>query len=578
MRLALAQINPTVGDFSKNSLLIKDFINKAIQQKADIVIFPELSLCGYSPEDLLLRLDFLKETEKTLKEIVEFTTDKEIVVVLGYPKLGEDKNLYNTLGVIYRGKLLGEYYKHYLPNYGVFDEYRYFKPGNHKLVLTLKDQQKEIKIGFLICEDVWHPTLAREYSLLGIDLLVVINASPYEVGKFERKIEFVPARSTDGLYYTAYVNLVGGQDSLVFDGKSFVVSPKGEILGVAKAFEDDLLVIDIDTEETTRCRRRDQRIKEASLCETENFPTEIITLQKEINKELQREFIPWKKLQREEEIFKALVRGVKDYFHKQGFKKAILGLSGGIDSALTAVIATEALGRENVLALYMPTKFNSNESYEDAQRLAKNLGISFKVVEIEPFFERFEDLFSSMFENWNFDVADENIQARIRANVLFYFSNKLGYVVLATSNKSEAAVGYTTIYGDMAGGFAPLKDVYKTWVYQLARWYNQTKGWEIIPERILTKPPSAELRPNQKDQDSLPPYEVLDKILILLIEEGYSVEDIVRKGFEPSVVRKVVQMLRRAEYKRKQAPLGVKITPVSFDKDWRMPIVNRFEV
>ncbi len=572
MRLSLVQLNPTVGDLKGNTDLIKYYLSKAEEEGADLVVFPELSLVGYPPEDLLLREDFLKKAETHLKEIISYTSSLESVAVFGYPKLSEEGFLYNTLGVAYKGRLLGEYYKTFLPNYGVFDEYRYFERGSHLLTLRFKDG---VKVGFLICEDIWHPTLAREYSLLGVHLLVAINASPYEVGKFERKLKFVSARSTDGLFCTAYANLVGGQDSLVFDGRSFVVSPSGELKLSAPPFEEGIFTVDLDLDSSIRSRLRDQRLKEASICETVSRKVIQIEVNRTTSPFKGKEGTIFKALSFEEEVFKALVLGIKDYFRKQGFEKAILGLSGGIDSALTAVLATEALGKENVLALYMPTKFNSNESYEDAKRLAENLGITFKVVEIEPFFERFEELFSGMFENWRFDVADENIQARIRANVLFYFSNKGGYIVLATSNKSEAAVGYTTIYGDMAGGFAPIKDVYKTWVYRLARWYNESRGKEVIPERILKKPPSAELRPNQTDQDTLPPYEVLDEILMLYIEEGLSDREIAERGFDLGTVEKVIKLVHRAEYKRKQSPIGIKITKVAFDKDWRFPIVKK---
>ena len=573
MRLALAQINPTVGDFSGNTRLIREYIEKAQTQKADLVIFPELSLCGYLPEDLLLREDFLRKSQRALEEIVAYSQRVDSVIVLGYPKLSEEGFLYNALGVIYKGNLLGEYYKRYLPNYGVFDEYRYFRRGEHLLLLEMGE--KPAKVGFLVCEDVWHPTLAREYALLGIDLLVVINASPYEVGKFEKKLKFVTARSTDGLYYTAYVNLVGGQDSLVFDGRSFVVSPQGKIVKLAKPFEEELLIADIDTSAVTKNRLRDQRVKEATICE--RVLSEVITVkvEKGLTKPSAERGETYNPPEEEEEIFQALVVGIRDYFRKQGFKKAVIGLSGGIDSSLVAVLAAEALGRENVLGVYMPTVFNSTQSYEDAKTLAQNLGIDFRVIEIEPFFERFEELFKTMFENWKFDTADENIQARLRANILFYISNKEGYIVLSTSNKSESAVGYTTIYGDMAGGFAPIKDVYKTWVYRLARWYNRKKGREVIPRSVLIKPPSAELRPNQRDQDSLPPYEVLDQILILYIEEGLSKEEIVQRGFDPQTVERVINLIARAEYKRKQAPLGIKVTKTAFDKDWRMPIVKK---
>ena len=573
MRLALVELNPVVGDFEGNLTKIVEAVKEADRKGADLIIFPELVLTGYTPEDLLLREDFLKQTDETLRRLINRLEETEAVVVLGYPKLSEEGFLYNTLGVVYKGELLGEYYKHYLPNYGVFDEYRYFKPGEHLLLLNYG----KVKVGFLICEDIWHPSLAREYALLGVDLLVAINASPYEVGKFNRKLKFVSARSTDGLYYTAYVNLVGGQDSLVFDGRSFVVSPQGEILYVSKPFCEEISIVEIDTETVKRCRLRDQRVKEASICEVVGRKVVTVEVDREPKGTVKESSFNYHPPRFEEELYLALVTGIRDYFHKQGFKRAILGISGGIDSALVATLAVKALGKDNVLGLYMPTKFNSNESYEDAKRLAENLGITFKVVEIEPFFERFEELFSQMFKNWSFDVADENIQARIRANVLFYFSNKEGYIVLATSNKSEAAVGYTTIYGDMAGGFAPIKDVYKTWVYRLAKWINEKEGKELIPERIIEKPPSAELRPNQKDQDTLPPYEVLDAILMMYIEDGLSVEEITARGFERSIVERVVKMVHRAEYKRKQSPLGVKVTRVSFDKDWRMPIVKRLK-
>ena len=574
MRIALAQVNPKVGDFDRNLSLVMEYSKKAHLGKADLVIFPELVLSGYPSDDWLLREEFLKEVEETLNRLVEFSKGIDPLVVVGYPRLTEEGFIYNTLGVIHKGKLVGEYYKHYLPNYGVFDEYRYYRRGEHLLTLEVGKGDKKTKVGFLICEDIWHPTLAREYALLGVHLLVAINASPYEVGKFEKKLKFVTARSTDGLYYTAYVNLVGGQDSLVFDGRSFVVSPQGQLVKVAKAFEEDLLLVDIEPQNAVRTRLRDQRVKEATICEVVSREVISLPVEKEINSSSEgKEILTYTPMEFEEEVFKALEVGIKDYFSKQGFKKAILGLSGGIDSALTAVLAAEALGAENVLALYMPTVFNSTTSYEDAKRLAENLGINFRVVEVEPFFERFEETFKNLFPDWRFDVADENIQARIRANILFYFSNKGGYIVLSTSNKSESAVGYTTIYGDMAGGFAPLKDVYKTWVYRLARWYNRHMGKEVIPQSILEKPPSAELRPNQTDQDTLPPYEVLDRILQLYIEENLPPSEIVKRGFEPQLVERVVKMLHRAEYKRKQAPIGVKITKVSFDRDWRMPIV-----
>jgi NAD+ synthase (glutamine-hydrolysing) len=598
-KIALAQINPKVGDFENNLKKIKQYIEKA--SEAHIIVFPELALVGYPPQDWLLRKEFLHKTKEALKELIEFSKNFQSIIVVGYPSYDEEGRVYNTAGIIYQGKCLAEYRKHHLPNYGVFDEYRYFQRGEELLIL----KHGKVKIGFLICEDAWYADLTQFYAQEGIHILLILNASPYEIEKFEKKLEFIPARSTDGQFFTAYVNLVGAQDSLVFDGRSFVVSPKGRILTIAKDFEEDLKIVPLDLSEVLRERLKEPRnkfLKEISkryhqMPIKEVFlPLEENKIQRKISEVKEEEKIKEEKFSENyevyrckylkeqnrqcpkwEEVFKALVLGIRDYFKKQGFKKAVIGLSGGIDSALVCVLATAALGKENVLTIYLPTKFNSNESYEDAKKLAENLEVEFKVIEIEEIFQQYENLFKSLFPKWKFDVADENIQARIRANILFYYSNKEGYIVLSTSNKSESAVGYTTIYGDMAGGLAPIKDLYKTWVYELARWYNQYMGKEVIPRRILEKPPSAELREGQKDQDTLPPYPILDKILQLYIEEGFSIEDIIRStGYEKELVLKVIKMLHRAEYKRKQAPLGIKVTRTSFDLDWRMPIVKSF--
>jgi len=564
LNLTLAQLNFTVGDVEGNKGKILKVIDE-YAKKTHIIAFPELALSGYLPEDLLLQPHFLGECKKALEEIVHHTRNYDVVVAVGLPYYEFD--LYNALAVIHKGEILGVYKKHYLPNYSVFDEYRYFRKGEEPLMIEVNGY----KVSFSICEDIWYPDgVERETALSGAELIVNVNASPYHVNKYSFKEGFLKARAEDNLCFVAYVNLVGGQDELVFDGRSLVISPFGKLIARAKAFEEDVLTVSLELEEVKRKRLLDLRWREGGYGRERLLIKRSISLSEREYTKPRVEENP----KEEEEIYKALKLGLWDYVRKNGFEKVILGLSGGIDSSLVACLAVDTLGKENVKGIYMPSQFSSKESYEDAKALAQNLGIEFHVIPIKEIYNAYFKEFKRELCEITFDVADENIQARIRANILFYFSNKFGYLVLSTSNKSETAVGYTTIYGDMAGGFAPIKDVYKTWVYKLAKYRNSLKP--DIPERVFKKPPSAELRPNQTDQDTLPPYEILDKILILYLEENLGPEEIIKRGLPKEAVYKTVKMIRRNEYKRKQAPVGPKITSRAFGKDWRMPITNKF--
>ncbi len=564
LNVTLAQINPVVGDIEGNIEKIKRAVMES-QDSSHLIAFPELVVSGYSPEDLLLRPDFVKECMEGVRRLAEDIKEVDALVVLGTPHY--DGDLFNSLYVIHKGEILGIYHKGRLPNYSVFDEKRYFREGEEPLLVEING----VRVGFSICEDIWYPDHLERYAVLsGAEVVVNINASPYHIGKQRFRESFVKARSEDNLCYVVYVNLVGGNDELVFDGRSMVVDPLGEVVGRAKAFEEDILSLTIDEGKVRRRRLLDLRWRNASkevdpfpVCASVNLPNKPVL-------EPRLEDSP----EGEEEIYRAIVLGTRDYLAKNGFEKAVIGLSGGIDSSLTACVAVDALGKERVLGVFLPTRFSSEESFQDARELAKNLGIEFHTVPIDGIYSTYEQELSHFFGELEFDTADENLQARIRANVLFYISNKKGHVVLSTSNKSESAVGYTTIYGDMSGGFAPLKDVYKTLVYKLAEYRNSVS--KVIPDRVFEKPPSAELRPDQRDQDTLPPYEILDGILVRYVEENMSPEEIAREGFEKDTIEKVIYMIRKSEYKRKQAPVGVKITPRAFGKDWRMPVVNKF--
>jgi len=564
LNVTLAQINPVVGDIRRNTDKVKEVVTKC-EETSHLIVFPELVVSGYFPEDLLLRIDFVRECMDAVEDLARSLKDAESLVVVGAPFYGED--LYNSLYLLYGGEVVGVYHKGRLPNYSVFDEKRYFREGKEPLLIELNDYI----VGFSICEDIWYPDgLERHTALSGAHLIVNVNASPYHIGKHSFREGFVRARAEDNICFVVYVNLVGGQDELVFDGRSMVVDPLGRIVARAKAFEEDTLTVSLDLEMSRRRRLADLRWRTAS-SEIEPSPAvRRIQLPSRTPVENRLEESP----DGEEELYKALVAGTRDYAIKNGFEKVVIGLSGGMDSSLTACIAADAVGAEKVLGLFMPSRFSSKESFEDARKLALNLGIDFHTVPIDQIFTTYLNDLTHTFGSLSFDTADENLQARIRANLLFYVSNKFGYLVLSTSNKSESATGYTTIYGDMAGGFAPLKDVYKTTVYRIASYRNSLE--KVIPERVFRKPPSAELRPDQRDQDTLPPYEILDPILKLYVEENLSPEEIISRGFDRGTVLKVVKMVRRAEYKRKQAPIGVKVTPRAFGKDWRMPVANRF--
>lgn len=569
LRVTIAQLNPTLGDFEENLKKAKEALEVAEKDKSDVVVFPELFLSGYPPEDLVMRLSFLKENRESLEEFASLTRGKDTVCVVGF--VDSDEDVYNAAAVVKDGEILGVYRKMFLPNYSVFDEKRYFKPGDKLMVLKMGD----VRVGITICEDIWNPVEPLASLSLGNNVHVVLNlsASPYYIGKPSLREKYLSVKSYDHHVALVYCNMVGAQDELVFDGGSLVVDAKGNLVARAKFFEEDVLTVDLDLEENLRTTILDPRRRHLSVS---NFDVVYVETEKPKEKveELRGrvEAIP----SREEEIFKALVLGLRDYVRKNGFKKVVLGLSGGMDSSFVAVVAVEALGKENVKGVLMPSMYTSKASVEDALQLANNLGMETIILPITEVFESYLKALEEVFAGTERDITEENLQARIRGNYLMALSNKFGWLVLTTGNKSEIATGYTTLYGDMAGGFAVIKDVYKTDVYRVGRWYNEWKGREIIPRRVFEKPPSAELRPGQTDQEKLPPYEVLDEILRLYIEENLDPQEIVEKGFDKEVVLRVLEMVRRNEYKRRQAPIGPKISTRAFGRDWRMPITNGF--
>ncbi len=582
LRLALAQINTTVGDIQGNRAKIEEWLDKARAKKADFVLFPELAITGYPPEDLLLKPDFIAAARQALEELLPATAG--MTVTLGLP-VANHYDLFNAAAFIQDGRLLGVYPKHYLPNYGVFDENRYFGSGRETLLFDLEGD----RIGVSICEDIWYPGGPPQWqALMGAELLANISASPYARGKGEARERMMGTRAGDNVAFVAYCNLVGGQDELVFDGRSLVFGPDGRLLARGPMFEEALLIVDIDLDEVFRRRLHDPRYRQsrenlrAQAERGEQFRT--------ISGHRISQALPQAHLQRTSdinaapdslgEVYQALVLGTRDYVHKNGFQNVVLGLSGGIDSALTAVIAVDALGPEHVTGVSMPSRFSSEHSKSDALQLAQNLGIRFLTIPIEqPFAAMLETLNGPPdfpFRGTEFDVAEENIQARLRGVILMALSNKFGWLLLSTGNKSENAVGYATLYGDMAGGFAVIKDVPKTLVWELARWRNEQSSTPLIPDQIITKPPSAELRPNQLDTDSLPPYDILDPILEMYIEQDMGPDEIVACGYDPALVARIIRMVDRNEYKRRQAAPGVKITVRAFGKDRRLPITNHY--
>ncbi len=554
LRIGLAQINFTLGDLEGNTQKIIQNIQLAKDYGVDIVSFPELGVTGYPPEDLLLKPKFIEDNLKYLKEITESTIGN-IVSIVGFVDKNKD-DIYNAAAVIQNGRISVIYHKMLLPNYGVFDEKRYFSPGDKPLVFGIG----KCLFGVSICEDIWQNNgPVEKMALAGAKLIININASPYHMGKVKEREDIVIKQAKDNGVFISYTNLIGGQDELVFDGQSMVVDNKGKIIKRAAAFREELLLVDLDIP-----------------VDGQNSNRKIIRLEPVVTRE-EKVSLPKKDYQvlsPIEEVYKALCLGLKDYIQKNGFKKVVVGLSGGVDSALVATLAVDALGRDNVTGIFMPSRYSSLESEVDVQLLAKNLEINFKSISIEHIYKLYLLFFESHFIGLQRDVTEENIQARIRGNILMAFSNKFNWMVLTTGNKSEMSTGYATLYGDMAGGFALIKDVPKTLVYKLCEYRNSLK--EIIPERILTKAPTAELRANQKDTDSLPEYEILDSILKAYVEEDKSQEEIIKAGFDPETVKKVINLVDKSEYKRRQAPPGIKITPKAFGRDRRMPITNKY--
>ena len=594
-RLALAQINPTVGDIPGNTAKILDYLERAQEAQADLVAFPEMATTGYPPEDLLFKTSFLTDNVAAMEKVA--AASKGIAVVLGYVNIlslnrkpdgdrgpGDmGPQINNAAAICYDGRLLDTYQKIFLPNYGVFDEQRYFKKGSVCPVYRIGG----VLVGVNICEDIWYPvgptTVQRQ---AGAELIININASPFHAGKRAFREEMIAQRASDHGLAVAYVNTVGGQDELVFDGGSIIYDAAGSLAARGPAFQESLVIADLEFAGVSTRRKQGPAEATAAAVEAVGTP-KTLTVSEALCAGAGAGKMPLEErpiaaaMEGAEEVYRALVLGTGDYLRKSGFSKALVGLSGGVDSALTATVAVDALGQENVVGITMPSRYSSEGSISDSKKLAENLGFDLWEVPIEPAHRAFTDMLEERFRDTEANVAEENVQARVRGNVLMTVSNKFGWIVLTTGNKSEMAMGYATLYGDMAGGFAVLKDVPKTMVYELCRWRNrQGRSFgtpdDVIPAAILDKAPSAELREDQLDADSLPPYEVLDPVIKAYVEDDYSYLDLVAQGFDPQVVRQVISAVDRNEYKRRQAAPGVKITPRAFGKDRRLPIVNRY--
>jgi NAD+ synthase (glutamine-hydrolysing) len=568
LRIAMAQINATVGDLTQNQKKILAYTERAKALEADLVLFPEMAVTGYPPEDLLLKPHFVQDSVNCLKELAAHVSG--ITAIVGFA--GSDGDIRNAAAVLREGKIAGVYHKIYLPNYGVFDEERYFRSGDELVLLRLGDAL----VGLSICEDIWYPGAPSEnLALAGAQLIVNISASPYHQGKGLVRHRMLATRAADNIAAVAFCNLVGGQDELVFDGHSAIFDERGDIVACGKQFEEDLIVADLNLGSVFSRRLHDPRRRKEHVSWPE-ARIKYIELPQETQSR-KKAALPTRHnapLGEVEEVYQALVLGTQDYIHKSGFSQVIIAISGGIDSALTAAIAVDALGAENVVGVFMPSPYSSRDSREDAEGLAKNLGIRFMTIPITETFQAYLGMLAAPFAGRQPDTTEENLQARIRGNISMALSNKFGWLVLTTGNKSEMSVGYATLYGDMAGGFAVIKDVPKTLVYKLSAFRNSRGA--VIPQRIFDKAPTAELRHNQKDEDSLPPYAILDGILHEYIEEDKSPADIVTMGYDAATVRDVVRMVDRNEYKRRQAAPGVKITPRAFGKDRRLPITNRY--
>ncbi len=563
VRIAQAQINPTVGDFAANVDKIARWVGLAKDAGADIVTFPELCLCGYPPEDLLLRSGFVQDNRRALERLIPRCTG--ITAIVGFAE-GEPGNVFNAAALIHDARVVNVYRKVELPNYGVFDEKRYFLSGSRCLIFEMN----HIRFSVTICEDIWiRGSVTEKWAWENsADVSLNISASPFHAGKLalRRSIASGFAQATGATVF--FTNLVGGQDELAFDGASFVISPTGELSARAESFKEDLLVSDVEID---RDQPGDAR---GRVDQTRAQLHRLTALGPKDRKPIGPSVAP--EPERLEAIYGALVLATGDYARKNGFSKVVISLSGGIDSSFTSAIAVDAMGPENVVGVTMPSKYTSDETLRDVGRLAENLGIELLTVPIDRIFQSYTDETEGPFGQGEEGIAMENLQARIRGNILMGVSNRFGRLVLTTGNKSEHGVGYCTLYGDMAGGFAVVKDVPKTLVYELSDYVNRKAGRAIIPESVIRRPPTAELKPDQKDTDSLPPYEVLDPILTAYVEEDKSPAEIVAAGFDPKIVAEVARMVDRNEYKRRQAPPGVKITPKAFGKDRRPPITNAY--
>ncbi len=573
-RIALAQINLTVGDLEGNAGKALSRMEQARAAKADLVAFPELTIPGYPPEDLLLKPQFLDENRRYMERVV--SQSEGIAVIVGFAD-AVGAEVYNAAAVGFDGGLIDVYHKMFLPNYGVFDEDRYFRTGNTCPVYVINGTS----VGVNICEDIWYPVGPTAVQrAAGAEVIVNINGSPFHAGKRRFREKMLATRAADNELFLAYVNMVGGQDELVFDGASMVFDPQGEVIAASGQFVEDLLVVDLDVQSVFRSRLREPRPRKENPESLREIGSSRLTRVSD------RDEKPRARDDEDargsfgdfydgaEEIYEALVMGTRDYVRKCGFSKVLVALSGGIDSSLVAAIGADALGHENVVGVSMPSEFSSEGSVVDAKLLADNLGIDIWTIPIERTFDAFMDSLAPQFEGTDWGVAEENIQSRIRGNLIMALSNKFGWLVLTTGNKSEMATGYATIYGDMSGGFAVIKDVPKVICYDLARFRNAKAGKELIPQTVIDKPPSAELRPDQLDQDSLPPYEELDPILKAYVEDDMSFEEITAMGNDAGVVKQVIGLVDRSEYKRRQAAPGIKITPRNFGRDRRMPIAN----
>ena len=570
-RIALAQINPIVGDITTNTSMILDYVQRAQKLNVDLVAFPELAITGYPPEDLLFKKSFIQANVAAMNSIVEASED--VAVVVGYVEQ-DGIDLFNSAALGYRGRYIDSYRKIFLPNYGVFDEERYFKKGDVCPVYEINGTQ----VGINICEDIWYPMGPTVLQCgAGAEVIININASPFHAGKRIEREAMLSDRSSTHQVFLGYANTVGGQDELVFDGSSVVVDSDGHIITRGISFDEDLIVADLDMGVYSGRNPENQSrnpITSSDFGEARNVFVSSFAPNSKAELSILRDV---SELSEMEEVYHALVMGTGDYVRKSGFTKAVIGLSGGIDSALTCVIAVDALGCDNVVGVGMPSRYSSDGSIIDAKELADNLGIDFWEIPIEPAHVSFTNMLEPMFKDTNPNVAEENVQARIRGNVMMTIANKFGWIVLTTGNKSEMAMGYATLYGDMAGGFAVLKDVPKTLVYDLSRQRNQqADDGLLIPLSTIEKPPSAELRPDQTDQDTLPPYDELDPIVKAYVEEDFSYLELVDAGYPESVVQKVIAAVDRNEYKRRQSPPGVKITPRAFGKDRRLPIINKY--